>query len=426
MKRETLRDLLISLVISAILVVLILEFGLRRLYQLIPLEVCAADELIGTYTCRPNFVYDKPIEIGYRYKPNLKIEGEWDPANPFLVGAGDITAPTERDDSFWFVFETDEMGFPNSEAKWHDEYDIIVTGDSFTVRTAPVTWIERLGELSGDSILTLGAQSWGPLNQEQAVLKYGLDKNPDWVVLLYFEGNDLLNVQQYLERQDSGMDWREYDFQGVPWTRRLLTPYLLRHIGERFSTDEEASPQEVIFPMTVTTDVGEIETVLKFPHLLPISADYETLQNSDEWQAASRSLLRLDEVVRQIDGRFLLVYVPSKEHVYWSRFWDEVDVNHILERTVTVTLSEGENGRLQFDPTYLSYDRFNDIHNDQEQLVSDFATEHDIEFLNLTPIFIQQMIERGELFHFADTHWNQAGNDLAAEVIWEYMQRSEE
>ncbi|MEM7333041.1 MAG: hypothetical protein AAF490_13210 [Chloroflexota bacterium] len=422
MKRQTAIDLTLSLLFSAALVVVLVEVGLRQMYNLIPIEVCAADELIGTYTCRPNFEYDDPMEVGYHYKPGLRIEGEWDPANPYLVGAGDITAPTERNDSFWFVFETDEMGFPNSEYEWRDAYDIVVLGDSFTVRTAPKTWIELLSEQSGQSILTLGAQSWGTLSQEQAIKKWGLDKNPEWVILLYFEGNDLLNVQQYLERKDSGLDWRAYDYQGVSWTRRLLTPHLWNYLLNRSSNDVVADETaDYIFPMTANSNVGDIETILKFPHLLPISADYETIESSDEFKALSDSLIEIDQLVKAQNGRFLLVYVPSKEHVLWSRFWDPVDVNHILEKTVTVTLSDGDNGRLQFNPPILTYDQFNENHLAQEQLMADFAAENGIEFLNLTPIFWEKTINEGEFFHFADVHWNQAGNQLTADTIFEYI-----
>ena len=422
MKRQIVIDLTLSLLFSAVLVIVLVEVGLRRMYNLIPIEVCAADELIGTYTCRPNFEYDNPMEVGYHYKPGLRIEGEWDPANPILVGAGEITEPTDRNDSFWFVFETDEMGFPNSEYEWRDEYDIVVLGDSFTVRTAPKTWIDLLSEKSGHSILTLGAQSWGTLSQEQAVKKWGLDKNPEWVILLFFEGNDLLNVQQYLERKDSGLDWRTYDYQGVPWAHRLLTPHLWRYLINRSSNDVVANEShEYIFPMTASTYVGEVETILKFSHLLPISADYETIENSDEFKALSASLIEIDQLVKAQNGRFLLVYVPSKEHVLWSRFWDPVDVNHILERTVTVTLSNGENGRLQFNQPHLTYDQFNANHLAQEQLMTDFATQNEIEFLNLTPVFWQKTIDEGEFFHFADVHWNQAGNQLTADTIWEYI-----
>ena len=116
----------------------------------------------------------------------------------------------------------------------------------------------------------------------------------------------------------------------------------------------------------------------------------------------------------------MLVYVPSKEHVYWSRIWDPTDVNNILERSVTVKLSEGDHGHFEWEPKYLSYDEFNQNHSAQEKLLTDFTRDNNIEFLNLTPTFWEQGIKRGELYHYADPHWNQAGNDLAAQTIADY------
>jgi hypothetical protein len=120
----------------------------------------------------------------------------------------------------------------------------------------------------------------------------------------------------------------------------------------------------------------------------------------------------------------LLVYVPSKEHVLWSRVCDPADVDNILERTVTVTLSEGDHGTLQWVPRFLSYEQFDQNSRAQEQLITDFAQEQDIEFLNLTPVFWSESIAKGELYHFADPHWNQAGNQLAADAIFAAMQET--
>ncbi len=96
-------------------------------------------------------------------------------------------------------------------------------------------------------------------------------------------------------------------------------------------------------------------------------------------------------------------------------------MNNVLERTVTARLSEGDHGRLLFDPRYLSYDQFTANQRAQEQLLNDFMAEAGIEFLNLTPIFWQKSIEAGELYHFADSHWNQAGNQVAADAIVAYL-----
>lgn len=417
-------NIAIPLALTILGVVVVLEVGLRVLYQLIPLEVCASDPIVGNYYCQPYFEYDKPIEIAYRYRPDLTLEGMWDPANPYLGDAGPETAPTDRSDAFWFVLETDDRGFPNARDTWLDEYDVVITGDSFTIRTAPETYIERLARNTGREILTLGAPSWTTLNEAAAVEKFGLDKRPDWVVLMYFEGNDLINAQQYLDKQASGLDWREYDMQDVPWYRRLLTYHLARYALRSLAPADDA-PVRYRYPVKASTEVGEIDVVLKDIHLLPLSADYDTIVASDEFTAVTGALRRLDEEVAAAGGRLLVVYVPSKEHIYWSRIWDPTDVNNILERTVTVTLSDGDHGRLQWEPTYLSYDVFDANHDDQMQALETFAAEAGIDFLNLTPLLWQETIRRGELYHYGDPHWNQAGNDLVADAIQAYIEAAE-
>ena len=105
----------------------------------------------------------------------------------------------------------------------------MIAGDSFTIRTAPKTWIESLRDLTGQSILTLGAPSWGPLNETEAIKQYGLDKKPKWVVLMYFEGNDLFNTEEYLERQATGMSWKEYDFSHSTLWDQLIMPHMIQY-----------------------------------------------------------------------------------------------------------------------------------------------------------------------------------------------------
>ena len=422
-KWKTAVNIIGPIFVTVLTVVFAIEVGFRIFYQLIPIEVCAADPIIGTYTCQPYFEYDKPIRIGYRYTPEFKLEGLWNPANPYLANSDDSTAPSERDDSFEYRFVTDEHGFPNEPAVWQDQYDIVLAGDSFTIRTAPQSWIERLESHSGQEILALGAPSWGTLNQAEAIRQFGLDKQPKYVLLMFFEGNDIINTQQYLERRASGLDWREYDLQDVSLYRRLLTPHVISYFWQQlFPPDEEVAPIKYRYPVEASTEAGPIETVFKDVHLLPLSADYETLAASDEYTAVKNSLISLNEEVASQGAQLVVVYIPSKEHVLWSRVWDSEDVNNVLERTVTVTLSEGDHGFLQWDPTFLSYDAFNETTQAQEQLLTDFTEEAGIHFLNLTPAFWQGSIEDGELYHYGDPHWNQAGNDLAADVIWDFLQ----
>jgi hypothetical protein len=167
--------------------------------------------------------------------------------------------------------------------------------------------------------------------------------------------------------------------------------------------------------------VGEIDMVFKDIHLLPMSADYDTLAHSDEFLRIRDELAALDAQCKAQGTQLLLIYVPCKEHVCWSRIWGPVDVNRILERTVTVTLSGGDHGALRWEPTYLRFDVFYANHNAQEMLLTDMAAETGISYLSLTPLFWREAIAHGELYNYADPHWNQAGNQLAADAIGEYL-----
>lgn len=417
---ERVLNVIVPLALTLLAVFAVLEVGLRVFYRVIPLEACASDPIVANYYCQPYFEYDKPIRIAYRYKPGFRMEGWWDPAKPTMANPENEAAPSDRDDAFWYVFQADEMGFPNDEREWQDRYEVIVTGDSFVTRSAPRTWIELLREQTGKATLALGASSWSTLNEIEAIKLYGLDKRPEWVMVMYFEGNDLFNTAQYIERRASGLSWKEFDMQRVPFYRKLLSLHMLKYgIGKLGEKDDE--PRRYRYPVTASTKAGEIDLVFKDIHLLPMSADYDTLARSDEFARIRESLLELKQLCEAQGTRLVLVYIPSKEHIYWSRIWDPVDVNNVLERSVTVTLSEGDHGYLQWEPQYLSFDTFSANHNAQELLFQDMADETGIEFLNLTPLFWREAIARGELYNYADPHWNQEGNQLVADTIAAYM-----
>jgi hypothetical protein len=421
--RHRVRNFAIWIAVMLIVILTVFEIGFRVFYKLIPLDVCAATPIIGNYYCQPYMQYDKPIKIAYRYVPGYKTEGMWDPADPRTANPGNETRPTGRSDAFLYKFQTDEQGFPNEEYTWRDQYDIVIAGDSFMIRTAPKTWIESLRDLTGQSVLALGAPSWSTLNEVEAIKQFGLDKKPKTVIVAFFEGNDLFNTEQYLERQATGLSWKEFDFQSTPLTQQVIMPYMIAHWLNPQSTTSPTVDTSIRYryPVTASTEVGYVQMVLKDFHLLPLSADYDTIARSDEFAAIKKYLLDLKGLCDQQGARLVLMFIPSKEHVYWSRIWDPIDLNNILERTVTVKLSEGDHGHFEWETQYLSFDAFSANQTSQERILGDFTREAGIDFLNLMPAFWQNGIDHGELYQYADPHWNQAGNDLAAQTIADYL-----
>jgi hypothetical protein len=407
------------ILVTLLSVSIVLEIGLRIFWRLIPLGVCASSPIIGNYYCQPYIVYDKPISIAYHYAPNFKTEGYWDPADPHSANPGNETRPTGRSDKFLYKMQMDSMGFPNDDVTWKDQYDIVIAGDSFTLRSAPKTWIELLRGETNMSTLTLGAPSWSPMNYSAAIEKYGLDKHPKWVLMMYFEGNDLYGAGQYLERQPTGLSWAEWDFQHSTLGDQLIVPHMIAYTAQQIFPSNQVIRYR--YPITASTEAGYVQVVLKDFQLLALSADYNTLAKSDEFLAMKSRILQVKQEVEARGGHFLLVYIPSKEHVYWSRIWDPTDVNNILERTETVTLSDSDHGHLVYSPQYLSFDVFNQNQTAQEQLFADMTKQNSVEFLNLMPVFWNETIKRGELYNYADPHWNQAGNQLAADTIAAYI-----
>ena len=380
-----------------------LEIGFRLMPQFIPLEACRSSLTLAHAYCENAFrVYDRPLRLGYTFKPGYTYDGRWNPADPNVINARDATCGDIPDHTFHYVVRADDHGFVGNESPWRDHYDIVITGDSFTGNFAPVWWIDLLGQQTGMSVLNLGMEGWGPLSQVEAVRQYGLDKSPRWVVMTYFEGNDLFEVGEYTRRRESGLDWRTYQLHLVSPPERLIMPHMLRFWAESLWHMVDPEPKICRFPMTVSTNVHRFETVFFHTHIAQLSWSRERILASWEWQRATQAILALRDEVEAQGARFLLVFVPAKEHLYWSRIWDPVDIGHFLELTVPL----------------LSYQEFTEIVDDQMELVEEFAAANNIRLLNLTgEMWRRTMLEGIEFYNYSDPHWNEAGNRLVAQLI---------
>ena len=95
-------------------------------------------------------------------------------------------------------YRTDENGFRNPPRTHRAE--VVFIGDSYTEAATVAeedTFVKRLGQLTGLSVVNLGRGAYGP-PQEQIVLgRYGLSYKPRVVVWQLFEGNDLADAEVF-------------------------------------------------------------------------------------------------------------------------------------------------------------------------------------------------------------------------------------
>mgnify|MGYP001270172505 CR=1 FL=1 len=397
----------IPLLFSIVLTFALLEIGFRLFPQTIPAGACRQSEMLSDSYCRWFHDFSDPA-LGYVFKPFYHYEGIWDSANPQVAYAEEITCPRDYTAAFWHELSADGHGFVNPWP-WQEHYDIVLTGDSFTQQYASTYWLDLVRQRTGMSVLNLGIGGWGTLSEIAAVQEFGLDRSPDWVILMYYDGNDLFNSGQYADRAASGEDWLSYEMAQFPWYEKLVVPHVLRFWAGQISGAGRphipASEEECRYPITVNTNYGSFETLFSDINISHLSRTRDQIERSREWKLISQGLLDLDAAVEAQGGRFLIIYVPSREHVYWGQIWDQRDLENFLMATAPQR----------------SFDEYGETVAAQVGLFQDFTARHHIEFLDLTGPYWLAAREQGAMYNYADDHWNDAGNELAAQLIGDYL-----
>jgi len=82
--------------------------------------------------------------------------------------------------------------------------------------------------------------------------------------------------------------------------RKLLTIHLVRHWNGKLGEDPHL-PHRCRYPVTASTEAGEIDLLLKDIYLLPMSADCDALARSDEFLRIRDELAALDELYNYAD-----------------------------------------------------------------------------------------------------------------------------
>jgi hypothetical protein len=306
---------------------------------------------------------------------------------------------------------TDANGFRNSPPE-KATYDIVALGDSFTRASGVATpWPQKLAENTGSDVLNLGEVGFGPQDELKVLRQYGLKKQPQWVILAYFEGNDLYDVASY-EQANPFILFR--------FGRYILNRGLEAWQERRPDTASAAAISNYRYPITIKINHKDIEMVFFSSYISWLSLSREAIEASQNYHLVRETILRMRALSESAGANFLLVYVPSKSHVYLPYVNDPETTARIFTDVPVIELDES--GFLQFRDKTTTPKLVRQHVDDQVSLLADFAAENHIHFLNLTPIFQEEAGAGAVLYYPFDTHWNQLGHDLAAVSINEYIE----
>jgi hypothetical protein len=260
-------------------------------------------------------------------------------------------------------------------------------------------------------VLNLGDVGLGPQDELKILRQYGLKKQPQWVIMAYFEGNDLYDAASY----DQASPFILFRF-GRYILNRSIEAWHERG-ADRATTAVTSSYR---YPVTLKIDHKELDLVFFSSYISWLSLSRDEIAASQNYRLVGDTILQAQELSESVDSNFLLVYVPSKSHVYLPYLNDPETEARVFADVFAIELDD--TGFLRFGNKTATPELVRQHMDDQAMLLADFAAEHNIHFVDLTPIFQEEAGAGKELYYLYDTHWNQLGHDLAAETITRYIQ----
>lgn len=331
----------------------------------------------------PGYLPD--MELLYKGKPHATIRMQMRRGNIGEV----LCLPSHPEEPFDLIY--DKNGFRNEEDL--TRADIAVIGDSYIEsQMMPVARLAttRLAELTQQTVANLGQSGYGP-QQELAVLKrYALPLHPKTVVWVFYEGNDLVDTRDYLNRKAvlkatwgraDGFWYRSFSRNSLVWLTRALKSCVP-------NPREESQAART----TVVDSKGKPQRLYVKGRSASVSL---STQEQNSLQEIGGILEEAHRLVQQDGKRFMVVFAPHAYRVY-------SDITHF----------ESVNGG---EP----WPKVNDLPDRLRDIVADISPE--IDYLDLTPALQSAARESTLVFFLDDTHWTAEGHRVVAAALAEAL-----
>lgn len=283
-----------------------------------------------------------------------------------------------------YDFKLNSKGFKDVEFQREKDpkvLRILGLGDSFAYGVVPYqyNYYTRLEEKLNRTeikaeVINMGIPNIGPKDYLSLLVDEGLELKPDWVIISLFIGNDL----------NENETRKQYSYSYVASFVRFIIA--LNKIYEGQVIHGELSYQD-------DQDSMEYETFLNLQtNRSQIFRDTENFREKFDYSVAF--LKQIKQICDRQGIELLVILIP-----------DELQVNQQVRTDVIAELKASQN---DFDfqlPNRLLAEEF-----DRQQ----------INYIDLLDDFRSASVAE-RLYKPQDTHWNIAGNELAAEIIYQYI-----
>lgn len=289
------------------------DFDLRT-----PEEVYVDTKKINA-NLKPNFLYAKPFSV-------LKVFKDAKQKKAIIPFRGPINSQSLScaEDLKYKLINNDKYGFKNNNNDYVKKINSILLGDSYAEGICEKSNNDIAGHLRKNKITTinLGITGTGPLISLAVLKEFGNKLKPQNVIYLYFEGNDL-----------DDLNWEKKDNNLMRYLNKEYTVDYVDKINQiKLFLDEAALESEIIINSQVSNKrVSEIiekkRTELFKEHLKDI-LELSNLKNIIKFNLFKKQnkaydlelfysiIERMNFETNQLNAKYIFVYVPT-----WSRYF---------------------------------------------------------------------------------------------------------
>ena len=289
-----------------------------------------------------------------------------------LGGIASVDTVYNRESGQWVVYRSDEYGFRNPSGTWsHDDFDLVVIGDSFAHGAGLMEGEDAVSLLRKHfpHSVNLGNGGNGPLTVFATLREYGPKLKPHFVVYLYFEGNDLRDLDK---EKESPLLMRY--LEDPSWSQNLYARHTVVNTTLLKFGEKQIRKYYLEYPLI------RVRNVLTLSNLrgrigLDLALKRKLRKLQPDLVLFEDILQRTSEEVKTWGGTFVVAYLPA-----WERY------------------------------------KNSDYHMYRKEVLGIFK-KNDILVVDLHPVF-QDQSDVFSLFHFElDGHYNKIGAQLVAEEV---------
>ncbi|MGH7829159.1 MAG: alginate O-acetyltransferase AlgX-related protein [Candidatus Binatia bacterium] len=387
-------------------------FFIFVVFEFFPSLVPPALKIIPYYALRTCCVADPRLVYRYKPIPNLR---------PYISNRprGRHYSPVYRADAPIMTFvprSTQRDGLSDSN---DSTADVVVIGDSFVqfALKNEDTFGAKLEKISGLNVVAFGAARYGPFQYLEVLKTHGVKKRPKYALFSFFEGNDLDDVQNYLEwreadRSKNGTAGGYYGVYHLALSGTLSDRFALaltqtnRYLAESLRSVAQLAIDTIAVgkrnhPDIAVINLGDQSHKVLFTYKNDARTPDELLRSS-EWRKLREIMIQLRNVSLENDTIPIVMYVPTVAHIYAEYSTWESGQNWLNMRAAQITAKAN-----------------------RERAMISLCRELDISLLNLSRAFEASAREGKLLYYPFDNHWNSEGREVAAGFVSEALKKQE-